>query len=80
MCVCVLVFMCVKGVHTGAWCSQDALRMVSLPLEGPNKGFRHRAPTKCSGLGHKGHKNTLVITHSVRVRGYGCLRVSKSVK
>lgn len=62
MCVCVGVYVCLKGVHTGAWCSQDARRMVSLSPEGPNKGFRHRAPTMRSGLGHKGHKNTLLIT------------------
>ena len=49
--------------------------MVSLSPEGPNKGFRHRAPTKRSGQGHKGHKNTLPDTHTHTLTHTQCRRV-----
>lgn len=31
VCVCVGVYVCMKGVHTEAWCSHDAKSDISLP-------------------------------------------------
>lgn len=42
------------------------------------RGFRHRATTKCSGQGHKGHNNTPPITHSAGVRVSVSVSVSTS--
>lgn len=38
--VCVGVYVCMKGVHTGSWCGQDAKRVICLHPEGPNTGVQ----------------------------------------
>lgn len=40
MCVHVGVYVCMKGVHTGAWCGQDTKRVILLYPEGPNTGVQ----------------------------------------
>lgn len=70
-CLCVFERSSYKGlVQPG--CQKNGISS----LEGLNKEFRHRAPTKCSGQGHKGHKNRLPITHTAGVRVYSCLCLS----
>lgn len=67
--VCVLVFMCVSKEFTQRPGAARMPRVISLYPEGPKKRFRHRAPTKCSGLGHKGRQSMQIRTHSAKVRG-----------
>lgn len=66
VCVCVGVNVCLQGVHTGAWCSQDARRMVSRPPRGQTRGSDTGHPPSARGGDTKGTK-----THHTLCRGEG---------
>lgn len=70
VCVCVGIYVCLKGgVHAVGLVQPGCQKNGLFPLRGPNEGFRRRAPTMRPGPGHKGHKNTPLVTQCKSLAG-----------
>lgn len=88
MCVCVGVYVCLKGVHLGAWCSEEEWLVSLSPrgggLEGGKQGVQTQGTHQALEAGtQRAQKHTAQHPHTrtlCQSEGFGCLCVSRSVR